>query len=966
MSKKKLMIFMMCLAMSCACIGISTACTHNKDSSSGTSSSEAPSNSSDVNYTVTFDSVGGSEVSTQTVAKGAKAEKPEDPMREGFTFVKWKLEGVTYDFEQAVTGNITLVAVWTKNELKTFTVTFDVGEGTPVENKSITEGGTVVEPVSTLEGKYIDYWTLDGEPFNFSSPILANITLVAVWKTGSLSLSFESGSDVLSVNDTAKLSATTDVDATVTFESSDEDILTVAQDGTITVLAAGYAEVTAKVKSLSITQGICVLGNTISATDLYMVKWSYMDTANFAVTEDNNILTIDTRFDRWDNKTGIVWDFVQPKEYYQILADKGYNVTFNISIDGESKEDWRELRIYGQSIENYGLTGTKGIVEIPLSRIIERYDRGCVLGQTGSLATSADFGFFFFACGYSDQVNRDFKFSISGFELRQSGYTTKTVSYDTQGGLEIADSKVLAGTCLTSLPVPEKDGYVFDGWLLNGEAYELGAIVEEDIALCASWKESAFKISCPEGSNGIIAAVGETLQLTINSQEAVTWTSADESVATIDESGLVTAVAGGMVKITATIGNETVGKTVYVASADLKGNEFNKVSWGWNNAGLSTTAIENGYSFAVKFSTGAAGDGYWITLTQPRSYYEKLAEEGYALTFDLSVTGHEGDDYYGEFNWPLIKVFGKTLEEYGFTSGNGKVTVSMDALVAAYDMQAQFLGGQVSDVAQTNYWFTIDRVNDYDRYFNLAITNYEYIKPELAFENADDIMLGKAETADIGVVTNLSANDIVWKSSNTAVATVANGVVTGVKGGIATITASACGITVSKTVYVASADLKATDFNKYSWNSNNALSPTAIANGYSLAVKFNTGAAGDGYWMNLSQPKSYYEKLAAEGYVLTFDLSVTGHSGDDYYGEFNWPLIKVFGKTLEEYGFTSGTGKITVSMSALVAAYDIQAALATNSASNVAQSNYWFTLDRKDDYARFFNLAITNYMFVKA
>jgi hypothetical protein len=281
-------------------------------------------------------------------------------------------------------------------------------------------------------------------------------------------------------------------------------------------------------------------------------------------------------------------------------------------------------------------------------------------------------------------------------------------------------------------------------------------------------------------------------------------------------------------------------------------------------------------------------------------------------------------------------------------------------------MQAQFLGGQVSDVAQTNYWFTIDRVNDYDRYFNLAITNYEYIKPELAFENADDIMLGKAETADVGVVTNLSANDIVWKSSDTAVATVANGVVTGVKGGTATITASACGITVSKTVYVASADLKATDFNKYSWNSNNALSPTAIANGYSLAVKFNTGAAGDGYWMNLSQPKSYYEKLAAEGYVLTFDLSVTGHSGDNYYGEFNWPLIKVFGKTLEEYGFTSGTGKITVSMSALVAAYDIQASLATNSASNVAQSNYWFTLDRKDDYARFFNFAITNYMFVKA
>jgi hypothetical protein len=54
----------------------------------------------------------------------------------------------------------------------------------------------------------------------------------------------------------------------------------------------------------------------------------------------------------------------------------------------------------------------------------------------------------------------------------------------------------------------------------------------------------------------------------------------------------------------------------------------------------------------------------------------------------------------------------------------------MDALVAAYDMQAQFLGGQVSNVAQTNYWFTIDRVDDYDRYFNIAITNYTFVKVE--------------------------------------------------------------------------------------------------------------------------------------------------------------------------------------------------------------------------------------------
>jgi hypothetical protein len=314
-------------------------------------------------------------------------------------------------------------------------------------------------------------------------------------------------------------------------------------------------------------------------------------------------------------------------------------------------------------------------------------------------------------------------------------------------------------------------------------------------------------------------------------------------------------------------------------------------------------------------------------------------------------------------------VFGKTLEEYGFTSGNGKVTVSMDALVAAYDMQAKFLAGEVSNVAQTNYWFTIDRVNDYDRYFNLAIINYKYeIPPKAAIEfvNANDEIVEKGQNLQLAVESDYEANEIIWSTSDSTVAIVENGVVTGVNGGAVTITASVDGFAISKKVYVASAELTGNELNKVSWGWNNAgLSMTAIENGYSFAVKFSTGAAGDGYWITLTQPRSYYEKLAEEGYALTFDLSVTGHEGDAYYGEFNWPLIKVFGKTLEEYGFTSGNGKVTVSMDALIAAYDMQAQFLGGQVSNVAQTNYWFTIDRVDDYDRYFNIAITNYTFVK-
>ena len=65
-------------------------------------------------YTVTFDSVGGEEVSVQVITKGTEANKPEEPTKEGFTFIGWYLEGsdIPYDFDTMVTSDIVLYAKW--------------------------------------------------------------------------------------------------------------------------------------------------------------------------------------------------------------------------------------------------------------------------------------------------------------------------------------------------------------------------------------------------------------------------------------------------------------------------------------------------------------------------------------------------------------------------------------------------------------------------------------------------------------------------------------------------------------------------------------------------------------------------------------------------------------------------------------------------------------------------------------
>ncbi|MBO4250260.1 MAG: InlB B-repeat-containing protein [Paludibacteraceae bacterium] len=63
-------------------------------------------------YTVTFNSDGGSEVASQTMFEGLTASEPSAPTKAGYEFVKWQLSGTDYDFSSAVTGNITLDAVW--------------------------------------------------------------------------------------------------------------------------------------------------------------------------------------------------------------------------------------------------------------------------------------------------------------------------------------------------------------------------------------------------------------------------------------------------------------------------------------------------------------------------------------------------------------------------------------------------------------------------------------------------------------------------------------------------------------------------------------------------------------------------------------------------------------------------------------------------------------------------------------
>lgn len=71
-------------------------------------------------YTVSFNTNGGSQIASQVVSRGKFVTKPENPVREGYTFDGWftnKELTKEYDFEAEVVKAFTLYAKWTANEV---------------------------------------------------------------------------------------------------------------------------------------------------------------------------------------------------------------------------------------------------------------------------------------------------------------------------------------------------------------------------------------------------------------------------------------------------------------------------------------------------------------------------------------------------------------------------------------------------------------------------------------------------------------------------------------------------------------------------------------------------------------------------------------------------------------------------------------------------------------------------------
>ena len=109
-------------------------------------------------HTVTFNSNGGSVVSSVVVDYGNTVNAPADPAKTGYRFTGWQLNSADYSFSTAVTADITLDATW---EAYTAGIALDSYYGeTTASYSSGTTGGHVTDgsdaTITSISGVHID------------------------------------------------------------------------------------------------------------------------------------------------------------------------------------------------------------------------------------------------------------------------------------------------------------------------------------------------------------------------------------------------------------------------------------------------------------------------------------------------------------------------------------------------------------------------------------------------------------------------------------------------------------------------------------------------------------------------------------------------------------------------------------------------------------------------------------------
>ncbi len=408
--------------------------------------------------TVSFNTNGGSLISSVSVSIGSTVNCPQNPHKDESIFDGWLLEGEKYNFNTQVTKDITLVAKWI--DLAAFiSVTFDFNNGSDKFVQRIKENSSVVEPMAPIkEGYVFTGFTLSGEKFDFNTKIDSNITLVA---------SYELSTEKLLKVEFDTLGGSLISDKYLKEKSK----LSIPNNPT----KKGYDFV-----GWYLNNELFDLDSLITEDITLVAKWEK--------TTDTVVISFDLGIngDSYTQEIRLNTQVIKPvdptKSGYRFLGWEFSNAEFDfdslITEDITIKALW--VKTYNVYLKNGFNDEIIDVLEIDENTTISSIKTPTYLDYT-------------FDRWLLDEEEFNFETIIkSDLTLTASWCCNPfivTVDFDTDGGSLINSQQVVSSTKISKPTNPVKPGFVFDCWLLDEEEFDFDMILDCNIVLVASYKK---------------------------------------------------------------------------------------------------------------------------------------------------------------------------------------------------------------------------------------------------------------------------------------------------------------------------------------------------------------------------------------------------------------------------------------------------------------------------------------------
>ena len=183
-------------------------------------------------YTIAFDTAGGSEIAPITQDYGTNITAPADPTRKGYTFKGWDKEIP----ETMPAENITVKTQW---EINRYTITFDTAGGSEIASITQDYGTNITAPANPTRKGY----TFKGWDKEIPETMPAeNMTVKAQWEINQYAITFDTngGSEIAPITQDYGTAITAPADPTregYTFIGWDRDIPEIMPAENITVTA---------------------------------------------------------------------------------------------------------------------------------------------------------------------------------------------------------------------------------------------------------------------------------------------------------------------------------------------------------------------------------------------------------------------------------------------------------------------------------------------------------------------------------------------------------------------------------------------------------------------------------------------------------------------------------------------------------------------------------------------------------